>query len=384
MKQIYPFAILTLALASLTGTISAQTYSGGSYTAVRNGKWHTPSGPNVWDPNGEPPSTCNNCLITINTGTSVTLNTSVTLAGSSLLQIGTDASAATELLIPASVSPAGTAWNNSNNVIVTNDGSSPANQIQLANSSAFINATSADNSFDGIFTTFSNTPTIYFKQVGNGPSAYSGTAVINQGSINRNSLTGPVTLSGNGTLPIVLSAFDAVLNNSVVDLTWTTDMEINSDHFTIERSTNAGTSWSPIGTVSAQGFSSLPVNYSFTDGSPVSGADQYRLESVDRDGKFTYSDIKVVRVGVISKVTVFPNPARDNVNITLGEGNASFSGSVRILSLSGQLLAEKIVSNTAGGSTISMSVGGYTPGNYLVLVTGSDGTQQVTKLSVSR
>jgi hypothetical protein len=377
MKQIYPLAILLLALTTLTGTITAQSYSGGSYTAVRNGKWHTPSGPNVWDPNGEPPATCNSCLITINSGLTVTMNADVTLSGNSLMVIQNDPANATKLVIPFSsaVSPATpfpipSSYNRIS--LVYGDHVS----IDLAGSNATLDA-STSGTYDGVFlavlTPQSPNTYFYIPRVGTSAIYTPATAV-----------SGPSTLSSNGTLPIILSAFDAILDNAAVELTWTTGMELNAAHFSIERSTNAGASWTSLGTVKATGFSSLPVNYQFTDGSPVSGTDQYRLQSVDMDGKFTYSDVKVVRVGVISKVRVFPNPARDNVNITLGEGNTSFSGSVRILSLSGQVIAEKVFSNTAGGTTISMSVGGYAPGNYLVLVSSSDGTQQVTKLAVTR
>src|SRR5580658_10197236 len=116
MKQFYPFATILLATLTLSFATIAQTYSGGTYTAVRTGyNWHTPSGPNAWDPNGEPPANCSNCLITINSGVTVTLNTSVTLSNSSMLVIGTDPASAAELRIIASN---GSGWANSYNIII--------------------------------------------------------------------------------------------------------------------------------------------------------------------------------------------------------------------------------------------------------------------------
>lgn len=378
MKKLYPLAILLLTIILLSNRTTAQTYSGGTYSAQRNGNWH---GDNIWNPT-EPPSTCLNCLININSGVTVTLNANVTLKNSSLLVIGTPGNtAATELLINAST---GTDWASSYNVILSNDGSNPANAIQLINSSASVNAIGANNDFDGIFTTFEGTPTTYFKQVGNGVSAYSGATASNSRSLsNSNTLSGPVTLSSTGTLPIILSDFNALLDDNQVDLTWTTDLEVNSDHFAVQRSTNGGSSWETLGTVAAQGMSSISVNYSYTDATPASGVSEYRLQLVDRDGQSAYSTIRTIRTGQVSTISIFPNPTKDYVNITLGGEATTGSLDIRLLSQAGQLLVEKKVSN-AGGTTVTLPVSNYPQGNYLILVTGPDGTQQVNKLLISK
>jgi Secretion system C-terminal sorting domain len=382
MKQFYPFATILLATLTLSFATIAQTYSGGTYTAVRTGyNWHTPSGPNAWDPNGEPPANCSNCLITINSGVTVTLNTSVTLSNSSMLVIGTDPASAAELRIIASN---GSGWANSYNIIILNDNSNPANAITLPNSSAFINATAADNTFDGIFTTFNGTsPITYNKQFGTGVSAYVGTTVSNSRSLpaSDGTLTGPSTLTSPGTLPIIMFSFTGTLDNNTVDLAWTTEQEVNSDYFGIERSIDGGNTWKQLGTVTASGFSSTPVNYTFTDASPATGANEYRIRSVDRDGKYAYSAVQVVRVGLVSKVSLFPNPAKDNVNITLTGGSEATNVTIRLISQSGQVLAEKQVT-ASGTTTVSLAVGGYPQGNYVVLVSGSDGTQQTSKLVI--
>jgi hypothetical protein len=98
--------------------------------------------------------------------------------------------------------------------------------------------------------------------------------------------------------------FNAVLDNNVVNLSWTTAEEINSNHFAVERSADAS-HWQAIGTVTAKGFSSIAVNYSFIDESPSSGVNYYRLQIVDNDGKYKYSAVKVVRSS-LTKDSVFP------------------------------------------------------------------------------
>lgn len=383
MKQIYPLATLMLAVLLLSNGAFAQTYTGGSYTAVRNGNWHVTSGLNVWS-TSEPPSNCINCLITITSGVSVTLNTHVTLSNSSLLQIGTNGSFATQLSIASS---SGTDWASSFNVILVNDGTSPANAIKLVSSSDFVNvtATGAQGTYDGVLT-YIPSSNHYYKMVGSSPSGFSGTTMeSSSGTPSGSQLIGPKTLSGTGTLPILLSGFTAVLNNKSVDLNWTTMQESNSDHFGILRSTDGGNHWLTIGTVTAKGTSSSPVDYSYTDANPASGVSQYRLQLIDRDGAYKYSDIKVIRDGLINNVKVFPNPAKDYVYITLGSGDEAVGTNftVRLMNQSGQVLAEKKQSN-GNGTTVPLSVSNYPPGTYLVVVNSSDGAQQATKILISK
>jgi hypothetical protein len=223
---------------------------------------------------------------------------------------------------------------------------------------------------------------MYFKQIGNGPSTYSGTTVVNNRDVTTNTMSAGITLTADGTLPITLVDFDAVVDNGSVILSWRTLMESNSDHFDIERSSNGGSNWDVVGKVAAQGNSSIPVSYSFTDANPGSGTFQYRVHGYDKDGRSTLSPIKVVRTTPIANVSVYPNPAKDYVNVSLP---ASESGMVhiRLISQTGQLLVEKNVTG-AGGTVQSFSVSSYPTGNYLVQVISTDGTRQVSKVVISR
>jgi hypothetical protein len=313
----------------------------------------------------------------------VRLNESVTLSGGSTLTIGTDNSSAAVLMIDPTIGVTDLALGH--NVILLNDGSTPGNSIRLANNISLITFSSTPdlNSYDGILTNFGTTT---YKEVGGAPLSFSpGNTIQNTGpAAYGTSLTGPVTLSANGILPIILSQFDVELNNKEVDLSWTTDQESNSDHFAIERSTDGGAHWDVLGTIAAKGNSSVAVHYSYTDAGPASGINEYRLQSVDRDGKSTYSEVKTVRNGLVGNVSIFPNPAKDYVNVTLGGSNeAKGNLSIRLISQSGQLLVEKKVNNT-GGTTVTFPVSSYPQGNYLIQVIGQDGTQQISKVFISR
>jgi hypothetical protein len=195
-------------------------------------------------------------------------------------------------------------------------------------------------------------------------------------------VTGPNNLNSSGTLPIILSSFTATLNQDVVNLAWTTSMEVNASHIGIQRSVDAGAHWSTIGTLPAKNNTTTPTNYTFADNKPAPGASEYRLQLVDLDGKYTYSSVRTVRNGLIGGVSVFPNPAHDIVNVTLG-GNANENLFVRLYNQSGQLLILKNVAN-AGGTTVALPVAGYPAGNYVIVVNSADGAKQVSNVLISK
>jgi Secretion system C-terminal sorting domain len=202
-------------------------------------------------------------------------------------------------------------------------------------------------------------------------------------------LYGPSTLSSSGVslgatiLPILLEGFAGELNSDeTVGLSWTTAQESNSGHFEIERSLD-GSVWTIIGEEAAKGYSSLPSDYSFTDGKPSAGTNYYRLRMVDLDGKYTYTTIVVIHnASIVSHTSFFPNPAHDYVHVALG-GVAATKLTIRLINQSGQVLQEKTV--VAGnGVTVSFPVQQYAAGLYILSVDGSDGTHTSSKLLISR
>ena len=373
MKQLYSGALVVLTLFSLSA--SAQ-YSGGIYTAVQAGNWHTVSGPGIWQA-AEPPQNCVNCQIIINVQGTVTLNTNVTLSSTSMLVLG-----GTGNTTVLSIGNSGASdFADSYSIILANDGTDT--KLVMENSNAIINAGGA-GTYDGLLTSFTTGgSTTYFKQVGNKPAGFVGNTVEDNAPASYgNVLVGALDLNAQGTLPIILGSFSAVVDNGSVDLAWTTDMEINSDHFAIQSSTNAGANWNTIGTVAAAGNSAAVLDYSFVDSHPASGTSEYRLVMVDRNGNTAYSTVKSIRIGSVSAVSVYPNPASEYVNVTLG-GDASVSANIRLVNLAGQVLLEKTVAN-AGGTTVPLTISGYPSGNYLIVITASDGSKQVNKILITK
>jgi Secretion system C-terminal sorting domain len=123
------------------------------------------------------------------------------------------------------------------------------------------------------------------------------------------------------TLPLTLVDWTAVLNDNNVKLSWATTTQLNTSHFVIERSAD-GKEFKDIAMIFAEGNSSVRVPYAYTDKLPSfsAGVLYYRLRCVDLDGRSTYSAVKVVKVGKQTesmKLTVFPNPAINNMQVAI-------------------------------------------------------------------
>jgi Secretion system C-terminal sorting domain len=348
----------------------------GQFVATNSGNWSSNA---TWAPGTKPTSPCNGCTITINANVVVTLDVSIRFTGGTVLTIGSDASSPSGLIITTS---AGTSIPTGHNILL--DIASVNNKIVLRN--GFSALTSIPGGvYDGIFSDIAN-GAVDIKTVGNATLQslfFAGQPLITPivPPIHGSSLAGPGTLSSNGTLPVVLDHFNASFSNNQVLLDWATLVEINSDHFAIERSAD-GSNWQTLGTLAAAGNSETKVSYSFTDPSPSSGANYYRLQMVDRDGKYKYSPVKVVRGSLVKGFSIFPNPAREFLNVTVS-ADASAQLTFRIINPSGQVLLERAFTNAAG-TTVSLPVQNFPAGNYILTIAGKDGSGNVNKFMIAR
>ena len=125
------------------------------------------------------------------------------------------------------------------------------------------------------------------------------------------------TTTGN-PLPVELIFFNAQLNKNVVDLTWTTLSEMNSNYFTIERSSDA-IHFTEILKVNAAGNSNHRIDYKTIDAHPLQGVSYYRLKQTNLDG--TVSDSLTDDVNYLPddfSYLVLPNPTTaDNINLNI-------------------------------------------------------------------
>ena len=133
--------------------------------------------------------------------------------------------------------------------------------------------------------------------------------------------------SNDDPLPVELSLFNAIKLETGVKLTWRTETEVNNYGFEVERTSNVkgqtSDSWENIGFVNGNGNSNSPKDYSFFDELNSSyGIYYYRLKQIDNDGKYEYSKVISVDLGIPSSFSLsqnYPNPFNPatTINFTL-------------------------------------------------------------------
>jgi hypothetical protein len=208
-----------------------------------------------------------------------------------------------------------------------------------------------------------------------------GATTLLSGSTNRQFSVYMKGFNYNSTLPVKLASFTATLTTTnKADLKWVTASEINVSHFTIEKSLD-GTNFSEAGMMFAYGNSSDKTNYSFSDNlaNSTSTVIYYRLKSVDIDGKFEYSEIRVIRIGKNREsnisILTYPNPAQNELRITIPASWQNKIVSYELFSATGQVVRKTQTPSSSQTETINLNT--MAPGFYIVKVScGTESAQQ--------
>ncbi len=209
-------------------------------------------------------------------------------------------------------------------------------------------------------------------------SLYRPTAIVNLSALAQMKFEG--TPSGTSTvymdnlyfynsigLPITLSKFTATNNKNTVQLNWTTQTEINNKGFNVQRSVD-GINFSTIGSfVNGKGNYSGVSNYTALDNLPNIGSNFYRLQQVDFDSKLNYSSVVNVRVtkNNLLGFSFYPNPVKNNINITVGiidQNNAYIS----LINNVGQQVRFKNLSKSTANSTTNFDISNLAKGTYFI------------------
>lgn len=118
------------------------------------------------------------------------------------------------------------------------------------------------------------------------------------------------------TLPVEMLSFTATAESDGILLNWTTASERNSDHFTVEHSTD-NRIFTRIGQLAAAGSSSSQLHYAFRHRSPAMGINYYRLVQVDKDGTSERSWTEACRADRGTSALLYPNPVQDLLSVQL-------------------------------------------------------------------
>lgn len=181
--------------------------------------------------------------------------------------------------------------------------------------------------------------------------------------------TGIVSIPFGVPLPLDLLAFDARKNGQAALLSWETANETKVKHFEVEHSVN-GSNFSKIGTVDATNKIGKN-NYQFTDRSPATGVNFYRLKMIDIDGAFTMSSIKQLEF-TDSKmdISLYPNPANNELNIEFKSGNCSdiSSAQVTLFDIAGRMVISKAWTEVCNNPVKVIDLTQLTDGAYYISI----------------
>ncbi len=175
------------------------------------------------------------------------------------------------------------------------------------------------------------------------------------------SFNSKVSLISNNIVPLPLHLLEfkaEKTSTGKVLLTWKTADEVNSSHFDVEKSLT-GLRWEKIGVVATIGQPGSTQSYHFTDQSPSSNYNYYRLKQVDIDNRFEYSPVRLVTFDNSNSIKIYPTVTKERSQLFVG-GVSPEKVMIKLYDYKGSLLFQtRLYSN-------NFTLPHLTPGNYHV------------------
>lgn len=183
-----------------------------------------------------------------------------------------------------------------------------------------------------------------------------------------NSNRATYSYSASCVLPLKLLLFTATKTNNKVNLNWQAADEINSSHFTIQRSFN-GADFTSLGDISARSTAGIS-SYEYAENIEKITSDRiyYRLKIFDKDGSYTYSKIvPVALTAYTGSLKVYPNPAKDQLFVLYKMQNTN-KAELRITDMSGKIIYSNTVSKNQDTGLAGINISSLSKGMYYVLM----------------
>lgn len=166
------------------------------------------------------------------------------------------------------------------------------------------------------------------------------------------------------TLPLHVFNLHAQNNGHTINLRWDVTVPNNSKSFIVQRSLN-GNEFNDIHTVNAVAHQK---NYSVEDAA-LSSIVFYRVKDVNTDGREFYSNVIRLSVETNNILSVFPNPAKDNITLS-GKTDAPGNISAKIYDAKGRLMQVNSWNQSAGNFSRSISIQTLPKGVYWITLSG--------------
>lgn len=199
-------------------------------------------------------------------------------------------------------------------------------------------------------------------------------------------LTGMVgTFTASGVVPVQLKNFDVAIANKTVTATWQTTTEQNLNYFSLQKSTD-GKNYTEAGRVNARGNSDNLQSYSFRDENLDMNARYiyYLLKTVNRDGTYSLSPVKLIRNdGAVKKLItqMGANPVSKAIGHLMFQFNADRNSSMKalVLDAGGKALMKLDLSANKGINNGHIHMADLPTGIYTILFS-LDGLKETKKV----
>lgn len=153
--------------------------------------------------------------------------------------------------------------------------------------------------------------------------------------------------------------FTATQNNQAARLTFTLFNEFKGDHLVIQRSAD-GVRFNDLDKL----YVYDPGTYTFIDHTPYPGKNYYRIKMVGKNGSTSTSETRLLKFDDKADISIFPNPAKTQLNIQLPESWTHEAVVMEIYNNLGQLIKRTQLDRAAVFQSILIHT--LKPGTYLL------------------
>jgi len=169
-------------------------------------------------------------------------------------------------------------------------------------------------------------------------------------------------------LPVDLAYFRALAQEENVLLTWQTNAEQNSDFFLVQHSED-NQNWVNIGEREAANNSRQSIDYQLIHENPVIGKNYYRLQMIDSDGGYNFSEIRTINFKKgQNTLAIYPNPYSTEFTIEAEFSDAGIAR-IEVSDVLGRVVAQQNMYTDRGLQLIKLNnLSGIANGTYVLRI----------------
>ncbi|MFN2439623.1 MAG: M14 family zinc carboxypeptidase, partial [Chitinophagaceae bacterium] len=168
-------------------------------------------------------------------------------------------------------------------------------------------------------------------------------------------------------LPVSFEDITAIRMGEEIQINWKATVDASFKHYKIQHSTN-GVHFETIAVLTD------PNLYNYIDTNPFIGKNYYRIEVVQTDNIFKYSKTVWVVFAAKASVTVYPNPAINEVTVTITSDKAS-QCSVEFATIEGKIIHQRKIVLKQGVNLQKIYIGEWANQLYIVKINDDKGNE---------